>query len=349
MSDVARLAGVSQGTVSKALNGQGQLRSETRDRVLAAASQLGYQPNSLAKRLLTGRSYMVGVLTTDSIGRFTIPLLTGAEDVLGAGQISMILCESRGDQVRERHYLQTLLSRRVDGIIVTGRSSDERPSIGRDLPVPVVYALTRSTDPDDVSVLHDDRRGAALAIEHLADTGRRRIALVAGSVRHLATTNRLAGAHDALERLGLTLVGSPLHGEWSEEWGREAAVWLTRQGEAFEGVFCMSDQIARGLTDGFRELGVRVPEAVGVVGMDNWDIMVNSARPSLTTIDLQLARLGHIAASLLLALIDGEPIEAGVRLVPSSLIMRQSTRMVAGPLRSSVAVSVNAAPAASAP
>ena len=82
VADVAAAAGVSPGTVSKALNGRGALRQETREKVLAAAEALGFQPNLVARGLLTGRSYIVGVLTTDSIGRFTIPLLTGAEDAL---------------------------------------------------------------------------------------------------------------------------------------------------------------------------------------------------------------------------------------------------------------------------
>ncbi|KQO05395.1 LacI family transcriptional regulator [Agreia sp. Leaf244] len=327
VTDVARLAGVSPGTVSKALSGQGQLRSATRERVLAAAKELGYRPSQLAKSLQTGRSYMVGVLTTDSIGRFTIPILTGAEDVLEAGQVSMMLCESRGDRVRERHYLQTMLSRRVDGIIVTGRSSDERPSIGDDLPVPVVYALNKSTDPSDISVLHDDRNGAALAIEHLISTGRRRIVLISGPPHHAATTNRHSGTIEALHRAGLHLAADPVFGPWSEEWGREAAAWLVRAGVEFDGAFCMSDQIARGFSDGLRELGLRVPNDVGIVGMDNWDAMVGASRPPLTTIDLQMSRLGYVAASLMLAQIDGEDIEGGSRLVPSILVMRESTRV----------------------
>jgi LacI family transcriptional regulator len=328
VKDVAQEAGVSAGTVSKALSGQGQLRADTRDRVIAAARRLGYQPNHFAQSLLSGRSYVIGVLTTDSIGRFTIPILTGAEDVLGAGQMSMMLCESRGDPVRERHYLRTLLSQRVDGIIVTGRSSDERSSLGGDVPIPVVSGLCRSSDPSDVSVTHDDGEGAALAIRHLAETGRRRIAVIPGPPGHIATENRSAGAAAELLRLGLEPVPVSAHGQWSEEWGREAAAILHRRGDAFDGAFCMSDQIARGFTDGLREIGVRVPEEVGVVGMDNWDAMVNSARPPITTIDLELSKIGHLAASLLLEMIAGKPVPAGVRLVPASLVYRRSSAVM---------------------
>lgn len=331
VSDVAERAGVSRGTVSKALNGRGELSAPTRERIIQVAAELGYRPNGLAKSLLSGRSYTVGILTTDNIGRFTIPLLAGAEDVLGPEQTAMLLCESRGDVIRERHYVASLVARRVDGIIVTGRSSNQRPSLRHDVPIPVVYALVQSEDPADTSVLHDDRAGAALAVQHLLDTGRRRIAHVAGPERHVATKNRLAGVQEALAGAGLHLAHDPLYGEWSEGWGREAALRLHRSGQPFDAVFCASDQIARGLTDGLREAGRRVPEDVGVVGMDNWDAMVEGARPALTTIDLNLAGLGQAAATLLIAAIDGNQLPAGPHLVPSILVKRRSTDVVFEP------------------
>lgn len=177
--DVAQLAGVSAGTVSKALNGRGQLRAETRERVQLAAEQLGFRVNRLAKGLIEGRTYTVGVLTSDSFGRFTMPLMNGIEDSLGAGSVSTLLCDSRGDPLRERHYLAELLGRRVDGIFVTGRRADPRPSLGS-LPVPVVYAMSRSQDPLDLSIVYDDVQGARLATEHLLAVGRKLIAYVSG-------------------------------------------------------------------------------------------------------------------------------------------------------------------------
>jgi LacI family transcriptional regulator len=324
--DVAERAGVSPGTVSKALNGRGQLRAETRRRVVAAAEELGFHANMLARSLLEGRTYTVGVLTTDSFGRFTIPVMLGAEDALGAGQISVLLCDGRGDRIREQHYMRTLLARRVDGIIVTGRTTDPRPSLGRDLPVPVVYARARSDRPEDLSLMHDDAQGASLAIQHLLATGRRRVAHITGPDRHFAARERATGAKAALAAAGEELVlGEPLMGEWSERWGREAATILVRTGEEFNGVFCGSDQIARGVADALREAGRRVPEQVGIVGVDNWEVMVEGCRPPLTTIDLNLSELGHAAATKLLRAIEGHPLEQGVQLMPCRLVIRQST------------------------
>jgi len=325
VNEVAALAGVSPGTVSKALNGRGQLRPETRKRVVAAAEQLGFQVNMLARNLLEGRTYTVGVLTTDSFGRFTIPVMLGAEDALGAGQISVLLCDGRGDRIREQHYVRTLLARRVDGVIVTGRTYDPRPSLGADLPVPVVYARARSDRPEDLSLMHDDAQGVALAIAHLLATGRRRIAHITGPDRHLATRERAAAAISALAAAGETLVlGEPLTGDWSERWGREAATILMRTGEEFNGIFCGSDQIARGVADTLRAADRAIPGDVALVGYDNWEPMALGAQPPLTSIDMRLEEVGRVAAGLLLAAIAGEPAR-GTRTVPCRLVVRQSS------------------------
>ncbi len=324
--DVAARAGVSAGTVSKALNGRGQLKAQTRARVLSAAEELGFHVNLLARNLLEGRTYTVGVLTDDSFGRFTMPVMLGAEDTLGAGQISVLLCDGRGDRIREQHYLRTLLNRRVDGIIVTGRSAHPRPTLGRDLPIPVVYALVQSEDPADISITHDDHGGAALATRHLLDTGRRRIAHITGPATHIAVQHRSAGAIEALAEVGEVLVlEQPLTGQWSERWGREATTKLLRTGEPFDGLFCGSDQIARGALDTLREAGRRVPDQVGVIGVDNWVVMAEGARPSLSTIDLNLAELGHRAADALLAALKGHPLPPGTQSLPCRLVARAST------------------------
>jgi len=110
-------------------------------------------------------------------------------------------------------------------------------------------------------------------------------------------------------------------------WGREAATILMRTGEEFNGIFCGSDQIARGVADALREAGRRVPEEVGIVGVDNWEVMAEGCRPPLTTVDLNLTELGHAAATKLLRAIEGHPLEQGVHLMPCRLITRRSTEM----------------------
>jgi LacI family transcriptional regulator len=323
--DVALIAGVSTGTASKALSGRGQLRDETRERVQAAAQQLGFRPNDLARSLIRGRTFTVGLLTSDSFGRFGIPVMQGVEDALGAGSIAVYLCDARGDRVRERHYVDSLLSRRVDGIIVSGRRADPRPPLGVDPSVPVVYAYSQSTSPEDLAVVPDDVHGGRLAMEHLVRAGRRRLAHVTGPARFEAVQLRFDGARLAAEEAGLPLSGGRvLTGAWSEAWGREAAGLLLAESPDVDAVFCGNDQIARGVADALRERGVRVPDDVAIVGYDNWEILAAATRPPLTSVDQRLEDVGRTAARLLLARIDGER-EAGVRRLPCSLVVRESS------------------------
>jgi LacI family transcriptional regulator len=302
------------------------MRPETRERVSAAAAALGFSPNRHAQSLHTGRSWTVGLMTADGVGRFSIPVLLGAEDALGAGKISVLLCDTRGDAIREQHHLRTLMERRVDGIIVTGRRTDPRPSltgIGR---TPTVYAFSPSTNPADTSVVSDDAGGATLAVEHLLGLARTRIAHVTGPRHHAAARDRAARTLDLLDHAGLGLVtGRPLFGDWSEAWGRRAVDAVLRAVPDTDAFFCGNDQIARGVAEALRERGIRVPDAIAIVGYDNWDSMALAARPPLTTVDMDLGEIGRIAALRLLAQIDGgAPQDAGVTTVPCRLIVRES-------------------------
>jgi LacI family transcriptional regulator len=328
--DVAAAAGVSIGTASKALNGRGKLRPETRARVAAAAEQLGFRPNTLARGLLAGRTFTVGLVTSDSFGRFSIPVMLGAEDALGAGQIAVMMSDTRDDPIREQHYVQRLLARRVDGLIVTGRRIEPRPGIGANLPVPVVYAMTQSTDPDDFSVIPDDLGGGELATRHLLATGRRRIGHVTGPQRFQASLQRAKGLMNVLQESGLEIAGGEvLYGSWSEEWGRQGADILLRAEPDVDAIFCGSDQIARGVAETLRERGRRVPDDVAIIGFDNWEPMAKGCRPPLTTVDLNLYELGRVAGQHLLDAIGGLLPEGGVQTLPCSLVLREST----GPAR----------------
>src|SRR6266567_9334557 len=165
--DFASEAGVSIGTASKALNGQGKLRPETRERVAEVAQRLGFAPNTLAQALLAGRSFTVGLITTDSFGRFSIPVMLGAEDALGNGQVSVFMCDTRDDPEREQRYIEMLAARRVDGLIVTGRRIEPRRPVTAGPGIPVVYAMTQPLDQDGPAVLPDDEGGGRAAAEHL--------------------------------------------------------------------------------------------------------------------------------------------------------------------------------------
>jgi LacI family transcriptional regulator len=323
--DVAARAGVSIGTASKALNGQGKLRPETRVRVAEAARELGFAPNVLARGLLAGRTYTVGVITSDSFGRFSIPVMLGAENSLGAGELSVFMCDSREDPARERQYLEMLVSRRVDGLIVTGRRIEPRPSIGRTLGIPVVYAMTQSLDSDEPAILPDDYGGGQTAARHLLAGGRTRIGHITGPARFLAARRRASGFCDTMAEAGLPFSPNDvLYGEWSEKWGREGCQVLLRSAPDVQAIFCGSDQIARGVSDTLRQLGYRVPTDIALVGFDNWEPMVAGAEPPLTSVDMCLEDVGRVAAEHLLSAIGGRPTH-GPHTVPCRLVVRGSS------------------------
>ncbi len=324
--DVARRAKVSVGTVSKALNNKGRLRQETRERIIAAAKDLGFRPNDLAQSLHRARSMTVGILSNDSFGRFTFPIVGALERRLSDQGIAVFMCNATDDPLRERRHIDQLLGKRIDGLVVTARRADRREPIEPTAPgLPLVYVFSWVDHPDALCLLPDDKGGAALAVRHLAALGRRQIAHITGPERFEAVRLREAGYRVALAELGLARrAGDYRAGHWSEAWGREAVQDLfSDRRDAPDALFCGNDQIARGAIDALRELGRVVPADVAVVGFDNWEVMAGAARPPLTSVDMNLDALGREAGTCLLDMIAGRNL-AGVRRLPCSLVVRDS-------------------------
>ncbi|MEE1649892.1 LacI family DNA-binding transcriptional regulator [Brachybacterium sp. J144] len=320
IADVARAAGVSVGTVSKALNGTGSLREETRRHVQETARRLGFVADARARGLVSGRTYTVGFVTTDSFGRFLLPILRGAEDALAVGQMAVILADTRDDPAREQHLLRSLRARHVDGLLVTGRSTDPREPL--DVDIPVVHAFSPSTDPTGHAVLSDEEEAAALAVRHLLALGRTRILHLTGPAHHRSAQLRARAVEQAA---GERLAGPVHYGEWSEEWGRRAIDLALASGTEIDAVCAGSDQIARGAVDRLRELGRHVPGEIAVTGIDDWDVIALAARPQLTTVDLCLGELGRRAGQMLLDLIEGREILEPRVVVTPRLQVRGST------------------------
>ncbi|MCU1639215.1 MAG: transcriptional regulator, LacI family [Microbacteriaceae bacterium] len=325
LGDVAKVAGVSIATASKALNGRTEVKAETRERVKRAAERLSFSPNALAQGLLTGRSGTVGLLTSDLEGRFSIPILMGAEDAFGSGKTSVFLCDARGDSIREQHHVRALLSRRVDGLIVVGSSTNPRASLGPDLPVPVVYAYAPSDHPQDLSLISDNVGGGRLAVEHLIASGRTRIAHITGDIDYSAASDRALGVTGALEAAGLPLTGGRvMYGSWNEAWGRGAARQLIERSPEVDAIVCGSDQIARGVIDALHEQNLDVPSQIAVIGFDNWGILATNSRPQLTSVDPRLEQLGRLAAKRLSEAIEGTT-KHGIETIPCRVVTRAST------------------------
>lgn len=325
LADVAREAGVSSATASKALSGRYGVKNTTRLAVQQAADRLKFTPNRGAQALAIGRTGTVGMVTHDLEGRFSIPVLLGAEDTFGTNKVSIFLCDARGDSIREEHHVSSLLGRQVDGLIVVGARPDPRPSLGN-LSVPVVYAYAPSQDPQDMSVIVDQQGAGAIAVEHLLDCGKKKIAIIAGDRTYGAASERVQGAQEALAAAGMAPVIEPLFGAWDEQWGRGAIkIVMDRVGkQGVDAVICGSDHIARGCTDTLRELGIDVPSEIAVIGYDNWEVMTEGSRPHLTSIDSNLEKVGQRAATRLMDATLGRA-KPGLEVVSCQLVVRGTT------------------------
>ena len=325
--DVARLAEVSIGTASKALNSAGRLSLETREKVLRIAGEIGYRPNNLAQSLHRAKSRTIGIISNDSFGRFTFPIVEALEERLADEGIAVFMCNATDDPARERQHLDQLLGKRIDGLVVTARRADKRAPISLLAHgLPVIYVFSHADDPDALSLIPDDEGGAILAVEHLAKLGRRRIAHITGPEHFEAVRLRRRGYGAALAAAGLPEIDDFYRsGVWSEACGREAVA------EIFDGarprpdaIFCGNDQIARGASEALRERGIGIPADVAIVGFDNWEVMALAARPPLTSIDMNLRSLGREAGDSLLDMIAGKRVN-GLRRRPCSLVVRESS------------------------
>jgi LacI family transcriptional regulator len=334
LTDVARLAGVSLATASKALNERDQVAPATRWRVLKAAEELAFRPNATARGPVSGRTGTIGLLTDELGGRFAIPILLGVENTAGNEKMSVVLCDARGDAIRRHHYLRTLLARSVDGLIVVGETNDVRPSLADEVAVPVVYVYGESDNRKDLSIISDDRGGSQLAAEHLLKQGRQAIGHITGESTYRAARERASALAEALEEAGQQIVGGAMFGDWTQQWARHAARMLVAAHPQLDAIFCSSDQLAVGVADTLHQMGVRIPDDVALVGYDNWEVFSAQSRPPLTTIDTNLQEIGATAAKYLFGALRGEA-TSGVIRHPTRLVVREST----GPRTTNRAVS----------
>ncbi len=295
--------------------------------MLRVAREIGYRPNDLAQSLHRAKSRTIGIISNDSFGRFTFPIVEALEERLAAEGIAVFMCNATDDPARERQHLDQLLGKRIDGLVVTARRADKRAPIGpRAHTLPVIYVFSQADDPSALSLLPDDEGGAVLAVAHLAAIGRKRIAHITGPEHFEAVRLRHNGYRSALAEAGLPeIAGFYLSGVWSEAWGREAAARLFARPDKPDAIFCGNDQIARGASDLLREMGLAVPADVAIVGFDNWDVMAVAARPPLTSIDMNLKALGREAGDSLIEMIAGKRL-GGVRRRPCSLVVRESSK-----------------------
>lgn len=309
LADVAAAAGVSIATASKALSNRYDVAETTKARVLEAAEELSFSPNLLARGLLGGRTQSVGIITSDLEGRFSLPIMMGAEGAMAADRSTVLLSNSRGNPELELQHAKALLSRRVDGLLLVGDAPEPRPPLRLQTGAPVVYVYAPSLDPADTSFVCDNAASAKLATERLISAGRRAIVHLGGPAQSLAAIDRAEGTRQAAAAAGLELIGgAPAMGDWHETWGWSSVHRLLDDGKEFDALVCGNDQIARGAMDALEARGLRVPEDVALIGFDNWSVLCADVRRPFSSVDLNLDALGRSAVQALItpgALVQG--------------------------------------------
>jgi len=308
IKDIARAAGVSHSTVSRALSDSPLVNEATRARIHRLALEMGYSPDAGARSLVRGHTCTVGVVVTTIADPFSAEVVEGIEGTAYAHGYSVILAASHDEPEREIAAVEMLHSKRVDAVIVTssrvGALHQERLGAAG-VPVILLNSHSRGRAPHTFSVRVDDEHGARLATEHLLALGHRRIAHVAGPAGHSPSADRLTGYRAALAEAGIPFDPTQvISGTGRPTAGEQALPQLLAMADRPTAVFCYNDMTAIGLLRAARAAGLTVPDVLAVVGFDDIPFAAYVS-PSLTTIAQPKFELGQQAMSMALTLMTG--------------------------------------------
>ncbi|MUT68659.1 LacI family DNA-binding transcriptional regulator [Paenibacillus sp. NEAU-GSW1] len=309
--EVARLAGVSEATVSRVLNNVGPIKPETRDRVLKAAKELGYVPNALAQRLARRKSGNIGVIVpmVPKVHLFSTyyfaEILSGIGDAAKQCDYDLLLIFREMDGPRD--YAKLFRTQKVDACVVLGAQDvpEEKEALAalRDGGYPFCLVNQRFPEEGFLSVDADHRRGSFEAVMHLIEEGRKHIAFLNGPEVYSNSKDRLEGYVKALEQSGQPLEEELLFlGNYSRKSGHEAAGRVAElyQAGKIDAVFAANDRMAIGLMDGLRDYGFEAGKQLAIVGYDDSDSS-RIVSPKLSTVSVPFYEMGRAAAMRLLA------------------------------------------------
>jgi LacI family transcriptional regulator len=323
--DVANKAGVSVFTVSAVINKSGQVSTPLQRRVEAAVRQLNYRPNLLARSLAKQRTHTIGIVVPDIANPFFPLIVRGVEDIAQKAGYSILLCNSDNQRQKEERYLELLLSKRVDGVLLTMAPGRLAPSLRRmlaDSKVPMVLVMRTSTDLNADAVVTDDHKGAFEAVSHLARIGHRRIALVSGPLEVSNGAARWKGYRKALEAHGLAYDPALMaEGDYRTESGYRAGLALLPLRP--DAVFVANYLMTVGFMQAAEEMEMSAPEDFGLASFDDYP-WLRCFRPRLTTVELPKYDLGAKSAQLLLERISGKRGHRTIQKLAPQLCVRES-------------------------
>ncbi|WP_241523944.1 LacI family DNA-binding transcriptional regulator [Oceaniglobus indicus] len=323
IKDIARLAGVSTATVSRTLSQPGMVSTSTRDAVMQAVRATGYRVNHTARNLRRQRTGSIVALVPRLANPFFSQILSGMAGVFSAAGYGLLVADTEvaPDPARQlSHYIHSGIA---DGLVLLDARLPRGDLCNRVAGPPVVLAC-EWMDDDLPSITVDNVEGAAVAVRHFWQTGHRRIGHITGPAGNVLTESRLHGV-----RATLATLGSALRDDWTfpgdfglESGARAAAEWLALKDRP-TAVFCSSDEMACGFIGAVQRAGLRVPDAVSVIGFDDIEVSAHLT-PGLTSVRQPRTRIGREAGEVMLSMIAAQSLTAPSRRIPLELIRRAS-------------------------
>jgi LacI family transcriptional regulator len=325
INDVAKKAGVSKATVSHVLNNTRFVEESTKNRVLLAIQEIGYRPSNVARSLTTNQTNTIGVVISDASNYFFGEILRGLEDILRPNGYGLVVCNTDETLQREAEYLDYLLRQRVDGIVAAATSQPWDVLLRMDTQhTPVVYMDRTFEGQEGPFVGVNNTLATRRAVQHLIDAGHCNIGIMAGLQRLSTMRERLAGYRQALQEAGI-----PERNAWVVESAldidaaREAALSILSSISRPTALFINNNLLVLGTLLAMRELGLRCPQDISLIGFDDhpWAQVAN---PPLTVVRQPLRKLGQTAAQVLLTQIRGEAVCEPQYILDCELIVRES-------------------------
>ncbi len=321
--DVARLAGVSVATVSRALSNPEKVSPESLAKVHKAIAEVGYRPNMLARNFRSARAYAVVVLVPDIANPFYSLFIRALEDRAHQKGYAVLLGDTRGTPEREIEYIRRVETRLADGIVQLRPSSEKsQNNIPPDVPCVNACGCEYTTGP----AIRIDNRGAAKSmVNYLISLGHKRIGVISGLKDNPHAIDRLQGYKEALADAGIPFEKDLIaEGDFTMWSGLNAAFQFCNMKNRPTAIFSMNDEMAIGAMQTLKNQGIKIPEDMSVTGFD--DIAyAKYSDPSLTTISQPAEEMGKMAMDMLLKVIEGEPLSQRECVLPTEFIIRKST------------------------
>jgi LacI family transcriptional regulator len=326
VKDVAHVAGVSQATAARALGGYGYVSPAARRRIEAAARRMGYRRHAVAWALASNITHTVGLVVSDIENPFFAAAARGLSDVLEPAGYTLLLANSDEDLEREERLVEAFRARRVDGLVVVPSVASKTPhladAVAAGVPLVLFDRPVRGLRVDVVGV--DNKQGAKTAVEHLLGIGHRRIGLVSDSPEISSSAERIEGYRSALEQAGarvderlIALTGS------TQADGYQGARALLQRSTRPSAIFTANNMMSVGTLLALRDLGLRIPEDVALVGFDDleWTTLIE---PPLTVVRQPVYEIGRRAGERLLARLNGDTSPPRRIRLPTEFVVRGS-------------------------